>query len=233
MDSEARPTARRRKREHDTRQQMILGAAKAVFAERGFFNATVEEIAGRAELAVGTLYRYFKSKEEMYVSLLFEAMTIFHDRIGAIRASGRSPDAQLRAVWDFFSEFYTEKPEYYRALMFLHNERLPGVISPEVMTAINHRSGQNFRLVAEIVQAGVDAGIYCAVDTLAVVDVMWSLLMGIAQLVDTRRNLGVTTGRSLETLHREGFGWIEGGLRRHDGPCEQAIETTSILRIER
>ncbi|MDL1898122.1 helix-turn-helix transcriptional regulator, partial [Anaerolineae bacterium CFX7] len=65
-------TTQRRERERDARRQAILAQAKSVFAERGFLNATVEEIAERAELAVGTLYRYFQSKEEIYVSLLFE-----------------------------------------------------------------------------------------------------------------------------------------------------------------
>lgn len=210
----AKPTHRRRERERDARRQLILNTAKTVFAERGFLNTTVEEIAGRAELAVGTLYRYFKSKEEMYVSLLFAAMDIFYTRIEAIRASGAPPDAQLRAVWDFFREFYQSQPEYYRAFMFLHNEGLRGMISPEVMTQINRQSGRNFRQVAQIVQAGVDAGLYRPVDTRGVVDVMWSLLMGLAQLVETRRNLGVTSGCPLETLHHEAFQWIECGLRR-------------------
>jgi len=212
--SKTKPTARRRERERDARRRLILDSAKRVFAERGFLNATVEEIANGAELAVGTLYRYFQSKEEMYVSLLFEAMAIFYERIERIRASGLAPDAQLRAVWDFFYEFYQQQPEYYRVFMFLHNEGLREVISLEVIDAINRYAGKNFRLVAEIVQAGIEAGLYrSGLDARGVVDVLWSLLMGLAQLVETRRNLGVPADM-LETLHREAFEWIECGLRR-------------------
>lgn len=214
VKSKPKPTTARRERERSARRQLILDVAKAVFAERGFLNATVEEIAERSELAVGTLYLYFKSKEEMYVSLLFDAMAIFYERIEAVRASGSSPDAQLRAVWNFFYEFYQSQPEYYRAFMFLHNEGLREMISPEVMNAINRQAGKNFHQVGQIVQAGVDAGIFRPVDPRGVVDVMWSLLMGLAQLVETRRNLGVTSGSSLETLHHEAFQWIECGLRR-------------------
>lgn len=212
--SKTKPTARRRERERDARRKAILDEAKIVFAKRGFLNTTVEEIAEHAELAVGTLYLYFKSKEEMYVSLLFEAMAIFYDRIETIRASDAPPDAQLRAVWNFFYEFYQSQPEYYRAFMFLHNEGLREMISPAVMNQINQQAGKNFRQVGQIVQAGVDIGIFRSVDTRGVVDVMWSLLMGLAQLVETRRNLGVASGTPLETLHREAFEWIECGLRR-------------------
>lgn len=214
--SNARSTARRRQREREARRQLILARAKSVFAERGFPNATVEEIAERSELAVGTLYRYFQSKEEIYVSLLFDAMELFRQHIEAVRAGGTPADEQLQAVWRFFYDFYREQPEYYRAFMFLHNAGLRDAVSPQVLKEINRRAGMNFRLVGEIVQAGVDAGIYRAgLDTQGVVDVLWSLLMGLVQLIETRRNLGVPD-EMLETLHREGFEWIEYGLRRPD-----------------
>ncbi|MFQ5612254.1 MAG: TetR/AcrR family transcriptional regulator [Anaerolineae bacterium] len=210
-----KPTAARRRRERDARRRLILDAARAVFAGRGFRNASVEAIAARAELAVGTLYRYFQSKEELYVSLLFEAMAMFHERIEAIRASSAPPDAQLQAIWQFFYDFYQEQPEYYRVFMFLHSEGLRQVISAEVLDEINQRAAENFRLVAGIVQAGVAAGLYQAeLDARGVVDVLWSLLVGLVQLAETRRNLGVRRGNSLETLHREAFAWIERGLRR-------------------
>lgn len=217
-DSKMKPTAARRQRERDARRRLILDSAKAVFAKRGFQNATVEEIASRAELAVGTLYRYFQSKEEMYVSLLFEAMEMFHERIEAIRAGDTSPDEQLRAVWRFFYDFYHQQPEYYRVFMFLHNEGLPDVISVEVLNEINLRARENFRLVGQIVQAGVEAGIYRPVDSRRVVDVLWSLLMGMVQLIETRRNLGVTHGSSLEPLHAQAFEWVECGLRHASDP---------------
>lgn len=214
-------TAMRREREREARRQLILRAAKSVFAERGFLNTTIEEIAGRCELAVGTLYRYFQSKEEIYVSLLFEAMEMFREAIEAAKNSGAPPQEQLRTVWRFFYDFYREQPEYYSAFMFLHNEGLRDAISPDVIKEINQRARANFQLVAEIVQAGVDAGTYRSdLDTRGVADVLWSLLMGIVQLVETRRNLGAPadTLEMLETLHRESFEWIECGLRRASAP---------------
>jgi AcrR family transcriptional regulator len=209
----SKPTAARRERERDARRRVILDAAKAVFDERGFLNATMEEIAERSELAVGTLYRYFQSKEELYVSLLFEAMEMFRQGIEDARGSGEPPNEQLRAVWRFFYAFYREQPEYYRALMFLRNEGLRDVISAEVIQEINQRAGENFRRVAEIVQSGVDAGLYRAdLDARGVVDVLWSLLMGLALLIETRRNLGARAD-TLEILHREAFEWLECGLQ--------------------
>ncbi len=60
----------RREREEQARHRDILSAAEAVFTRNGYFNARMEDIAEAAELAKGTLYYYFKSKDEIFVRLL-------------------------------------------------------------------------------------------------------------------------------------------------------------------
>ncbi|MFQ5595705.1 MAG: TetR/AcrR family transcriptional regulator [Anaerolineae bacterium] len=206
-------TQERRERERLARREQILEAAKEVFEEKGFLNATTEEIAQRAELAVGTLYRYFQSKEEMYISLLFESIEIFRNELERIQGLPGSPDEKLRAFWDFLYTYYQEYPAYYRTLTFLHNEGLREAVSPEVIEEINRRTGRNFSLAAQIVQEGMEAGIYRAGDPREVVDVLWSLLTGLVQLMEIRRNLGLEVG-ALADLHRKAFQWIEDGLRQ-------------------
>jgi len=56
----------RRERERKAHRREILKAAERVFAAKGYHAATVEEIATEAEFAVGTLYNFFGSKEELY-----------------------------------------------------------------------------------------------------------------------------------------------------------------------
>jgi len=206
-------TRERREREREARREQILEAAKEVFWEKGFLNATTEEIAQRAELAVGTLYLYFQSKEELYVSLLFESVDIFRQELERIQAFPVAPDEKLRMLWDFLYTYYQEYPAYYRILSFLHNEGLREAVSPEVIEEINRRTGRNFSLAARIVQEGMEAGIYKAGNPREVVDVLWSLLTGLVQLMEIRRNLGLEVG-DLADLHRKAFQWIEEGLRR-------------------
>ena len=55
----------RKEREKERRRQQIMVAAKRVFSEKGFNKATMEDIAHEAELSPGTLYLYFKNKEEL------------------------------------------------------------------------------------------------------------------------------------------------------------------------
>ena len=73
-------TKERRAREKLARRQAILAAAKAVFAEKALSATTIDEIAERAELAKGTIYLYFKSKEEMYTALMEDGLALLVQR---------------------------------------------------------------------------------------------------------------------------------------------------------
>ncbi len=69
----------RKERERLFKQQEIVRAAREVFALRGFTAATLEEIADRAEFGKGTLYNYFQSKEELFETVIADAVDDFVD----------------------------------------------------------------------------------------------------------------------------------------------------------
>ncbi len=60
----------RRIRERRQRRHQIMEAAELVFQEQGFTNATLVEIADNAEVSPGTIYLYFKNKEDIFLSLI-------------------------------------------------------------------------------------------------------------------------------------------------------------------
>lgn len=62
------------RRRSDDKRSRILAAAVKVFARKGYFAAKVSEIARRAEVADGTIYLYFRNKEDLLVSLFDEIM---------------------------------------------------------------------------------------------------------------------------------------------------------------
>ncbi len=63
-------TLDRRKREKDKRRNRIIGAAEKVLFAKGYQAATMDDVATEAELGKGTLYLYFKNKEELIIALL-------------------------------------------------------------------------------------------------------------------------------------------------------------------
>ncbi|WP_103027433.1 TetR/AcrR family transcriptional regulator [Salinibacter altiplanensis] len=98
----------RREREQKRRRQAMLDAARAVFADKGYADATLNEIAGRAEFGKGTLYNYFEGgKEELFLAVFDEAtrelealiQTVFH---------ASADDRPLRSTVHEFVEHYFE-----------------------------------------------------------------------------------------------------------------------------
>ena len=59
----------RRERQKLEREQRILAAARRLFDRRGYLNTSMEDVARRAGLAVGTLYNYFSSKDQLLIAL--------------------------------------------------------------------------------------------------------------------------------------------------------------------
>jgi len=66
--------------QNDKRTRILKSAVK-VFAQKGFYNAKVAEIARGADVADGTIYLYFKNKDEMLISIFEEEMAKFIIRI--------------------------------------------------------------------------------------------------------------------------------------------------------
>jgi len=82
----------------EDKRKRILQAAVKVFARKGYFAARVSDIAGRAGVADGTIYLYFKSKEDILVRLFDEVMAEQAAGLrGAVRALPSAPE-RLRAI---------------------------------------------------------------------------------------------------------------------------------------
>ncbi|MFQ5666258.1 MAG: TetR/AcrR family transcriptional regulator [Candidatus Binatia bacterium] len=202
----------RREEEKRLRRQDILAAAKQVYSHKGFLGATIEDIAAAARVSVGAIYLYYKSKEDLYVSLLSETMESFTRELTRIRRSRWRADRKLRAAWEFFYRFQQEFPESYRVFFLFHHKSFPVAVPRETLAMLNRSAGRNFAIAAEIVREGMEAGIYRPGQPREVVDLLWSMFMGLVHLSETRANLGLTTS-TLAELHRRAFDWFEAGLR--------------------
>ena len=86
------------RRRTDDKRQRILNAAVKVFARKGYFAAKVSEIAHKADVADGTIYLYFKNKEDILVSLFDEVMAEHIERAKVELAAAETAPDKLRAI---------------------------------------------------------------------------------------------------------------------------------------
>jgi len=71
----------RREREKLRQRQEMLATALDLFSQKGYHNVSMHEVAEKAEFAIGTLYKFFQNKEELYKALVLELCDEFEDSI--------------------------------------------------------------------------------------------------------------------------------------------------------
>lgn len=71
-------TLPRREREKLRQREELLTAALELFSENGYHNVSMQQIAQRAEFAVGTVYKFFKNKEDLYKALIMAKVAEYH-----------------------------------------------------------------------------------------------------------------------------------------------------------
>lgn len=137
------------------KRRLILDAAVEVFAQKGFHRSRVSDVARRAEIADGTIYLYFKSKEDILIS-------IFEERMGELIAAARK---EVQAVADpreklrRFARFHVQNVESNRSLaaVFLVEIRLSNRFMKDYQP---QRLKEYLDLIGEIVEEGQRSGVF-------------------------------------------------------------------------
>src|SRR5690606_34424283 len=92
------------------KRERILAAAERIFARHGFFAAKVSDVAKEAGVADGTIYLYFKSKDDLLISLFERRMRQVNDTLRTAIAQVTSPREQLRAFVRAYLQLVHDEP---------------------------------------------------------------------------------------------------------------------------
>lgn len=98
----------------------IERAALDLFACRGIASTSTREIARRAGLSEGALYRHYVSKDTLARALFQEAASRLLERLEAVRKRAERPDREIRSMVETFFRFADEHPSEWEFLMHAH-----------------------------------------------------------------------------------------------------------------
>lgn len=180
----------RKCREKNSRVQSILDAARAVFFEKGFQNASMEEIASLAEIGKGTIYLYFKNKTDLYTSILVNSLETFSGRLIAIGNDLES--GQLRTSEAFLNAFFRLNFEAYNAnpdSIFFQNYQLNKLLlnlSKDNLDRLNKAGRENLRISRQIVAKAIEKKLLPDLDPFKVIDVFRAIVLGSIQLAESK-----------------------------------------------
>jgi len=179
-------TAERKEREKKRRRNEILDAAEEVFFEKGLKEATMDDVAERAELSKGTIYLHFSNKEALYIGISLRAMAVLKEKFENAVKSHDNAGERLMAIGRAYTDFAYEYPYYFRTMTFV--EQLQPLSHDEAeedpYVKQCHESGIGvLQILAEVIKAGVEEGyLYPEIDPMKTAIVLWSCGNGIVQM---------------------------------------------------
>jgi len=193
-------TKERKLKEKENRKDLILTAAENVMAENGLYGLSIESIAEETELAKGTIYLYFKSKEEILSSLTIKARNKLFLEFELIEKQNTNSYEQLIEIIRMNYTFYKQFPLYYD-LVSLYEANHKAVETEEM-----YKSSQNItNLVNRIAEkAQAEGYLNPKINPLHLTMSLWGMTVGMLQLLKVRgafmeENLSIMKDDLIET----------------------------------
>jgi AcrR family transcriptional regulator len=151
------PREARRRHRQDLGREQILDAAEHVFARKGFHEATIKEIASRAEFSAGAVYGFFENKDDLFAQIHRRRGAQFMKGMRAVLSGPGSSREQLHRLAEFQVQFFREHADFGR--LFLRSRGLPlGESDSPADRATAENYTEAMTLQAKLFRAGQDAG---------------------------------------------------------------------------
>jgi AcrR family transcriptional regulator len=167
-------------RDRERRRQQIIAASKRVFVSKGVSKATIKDIAEEAELSPGTLYIYFKNKDELYSSLSIRMLKHLSLRLQRVKERKDLSHAQrISAVKEALCEAYEIDPPVFITLSHLQASETLDNISTELLEQIIGLTRQSLDTLADIFQEGMQTGLLLDRDPQRAALILWALFSGL------------------------------------------------------
>ena len=170
----------RKERERERRRQQIIVAAKRVFTRKDFNQATMEDIAREAEVSPGTIYLYFKNKDELFVSLSLRILQFLCIRIEHLNSED-STDAQakINKLMEVMYDVYDFDRSNFLSIFHLKSDNILRNLSPKMIAEITRLLKKSMSEIASIFKDGIEKGIIVNRHSVVLAEIFWSLFSGV------------------------------------------------------
>jgi AcrR family transcriptional regulator len=147
----------RKEREYLAHREEILSAAEKVFAAKGFFPTTMSDIAREAEFGTGTLYKYFKSKEDLYFTLIDEKVEEINHLVKAELSQKTLAVERIKKVLGLQFEFFEQNRDFLRIYISERN-RFEWTVKDDLGKGIHEKMVTYIDILAGVMRQGVKEG---------------------------------------------------------------------------
>jgi len=166
----------RKERQKTEMREAILSAALKLFSDEGYENVTMRKIADKIEYSVGTIYLYFKDRDEIFFELHNRGFAEFYQKQLSVQHI-KDPIERLFAHGMAYIEFAMENQEYYD-VMFISRT------SAKTLHQFEHwmEGERTYGLLKLNIKQAIEAGHFLGVDLEVAAFSLWSFVHGISSL---------------------------------------------------
>jgi TetR/AcrR family transcriptional regulator len=206
--------AERKEREKQLRREEIVTAAEKVFFSKGFDLSTMDDVAEKAELSKGTLYLYFKSKEDLHMAVARKSIRIL--RAITLKATEGEGNAlqKLGRMGRATVEFSRTDPDRMRSIMTLE-EMEPQALSitaADLQDMIYKES--TVGTVMQLVELGVEEKVIRAdVPAFLVAHTLWMTVLSVVRFVTMKPGLFEALELSQDQILESHFELVLNGIK--------------------
>jgi len=198
-------------RAQPTTRQRILKAAREIFFRDGFADTNLDEVAARAEVGKGTLYRHFESKAELYVAVLAVGGAIFFDEMQSSIDEDAPALERVQQIGRFYRRYWTEHPDYFVIFSAADHRDFIGELPPRLLEEVRDIWEQPLRRLEGVIADGVRAGEFARCDPWVKANVVWrSGNAAVSALVTPKRSRVIDC--SAEALYEATLDMLIAGL---------------------
>jgi len=139
------------------RETQITRAAYEIIARDGYENITVQDIADHAGFSKGIVYYYFRSKDDVMVSLFDSTIAVLDRRFAEVRKDNPDPRQQLERVISISLDIVNEHIEFYRVIMVFWTQ----IHHKQLMREVNAKLFSHWRReIEKILEQGMTRGVF-------------------------------------------------------------------------
>jgi len=143
----------------ERREKQIYKAALKVFSKYGYYKADMDIIAQRAEIGKGTVYRYFESKKNLFISLVEWGLNQLKDEILTSIEGIDDVIERINTALEVYFNFYKNHKGFYRILIYEKYNFMD-----EIARKFKEKYFAHLHIIENVFQTGIEKGIFKNID---------------------------------------------------------------------
>jgi AcrR family transcriptional regulator len=166
--------------EKQMRRNQILDAARTLLFSFGINNLSISKISKHAELGVGTIYFYYKNKEEIFIALQEEGLSLLYNIILQISKKDIKHNDKLIQIALAYYKFSKEQKEYFDIINYFLSSPIV-FFEPNLKNQVDMSGRKILMVISEIVLDGISHGVFKEDNPYKFSIMFWGTIHGLLQ----------------------------------------------------